>query len=95
MAKATSSLVVPIIFLVIFALVEQNMGCNDYDVGGNGCDHCRLRCLKYYPPTRKAELEKAKDEFISFLKRISRSRSQSYLGAYVVSRSGVCTSPRN
>ncbi|CAL9240549.1 unnamed protein product [Arabidopsis halleri] len=57
MAKATSSLVVPIIFLVIFAFVEQNMGCNDYDVGGNGCDHCRLRCLKYYPPTRKAECQ--------------------------------------
>ncbi|AEE35483.1 Defensin-like protein 178 [Arabidopsis thaliana] len=54
MAKATSSLVVPIIFLVIFALVEQNMGCNDYIVG-DVCVHCRERCLRYYPVTRKAE----------------------------------------
>ncbi|AEE35484.1 Defensin-like protein 175 [Arabidopsis thaliana] len=53
MAKATSSLVVPIIFLVIFALVEQNTGCFDYDVY-QPCDHCRERCLKYYPVTRKA-----------------------------------------
>ncbi|KAG7579823.1 hypothetical protein ISN45_Aa03g039380 [Arabidopsis thaliana x Arabidopsis arenosa] len=27
MAKAASTLVLPIIFLVMFALVEQNMGC--------------------------------------------------------------------
>ncbi|ESQ54218.1 hypothetical protein EUTSA_v10027526mg [Eutrema salsugineum] len=47
MAKAPSSLVFPIIFLVMFALVEQNMGCMDVigtcryipDCGGA----CRVR----------------------------------------------------
>ncbi|KAF8084139.1 hypothetical protein N665_0733s0028 [Sinapis alba] len=56
MAKAASSLVFPIIFLIMFGLVEQNMGC---DAAFWFCgDHCRSKCKKNFGPKATAHCER-------------------------------------
>ncbi|KAF8053599.1 hypothetical protein N665_1395s0007 [Sinapis alba] len=48
MAKAVSSLVFPIILLVIFCLVEQNIGC---EAAFWICDgQCGSKCIKNFGP---------------------------------------------
>ncbi|ESQ54219.1 hypothetical protein EUTSA_v10026709mg [Eutrema salsugineum] len=55
MAKATSLLVLPIIFLVLFALVEQNMGAGCMDVLGSCGDFdCTKACKSKHGPIARA-----------------------------------------
>ncbi|KAL0697915.1 hypothetical protein Bca4012_054037 [Brassica carinata] len=48
MAKATSSLVIPIILVVMFLSVSQNMGRSCVAVIGTNCVNCRIKCYNNY-----------------------------------------------
>ncbi|ESQ47326.1 hypothetical protein EUTSA_v10028327mg [Eutrema salsugineum] len=50
MAKTASSLVLPIIFLVMFSLVEQNMGCGRYIGPCDVIGYCDRACKFVFGP---------------------------------------------